>query len=130
MLDEGTPRGTETGRTCSNPHGADRPPYEITGFRPSFLRRKVASFDESRCLKTALDLAEGLRLKPPRPQARWCELLGDALPAAVRSAVPALPSGWREPLPRSRLEWRRRVPSTGRRTTSLHARLSPRMVAS
>src|ERR1035437_7227956 len=47
-LDEGTPRGTETGRTCSNPHGADCPPYEITGLRPSFLPQKVASGERSR----------------------------------------------------------------------------------
>src|ERR1035437_3790258 len=36
-------REAPPGRTCSKPHGADCPPYEITGFRPSFLRRKVAS---------------------------------------------------------------------------------------
>src|ERR1017187_1138948 len=47
---EGTPRGTETGRTCSNPHGADCPPYEITGFRPSFLCRKVAKASRRRAV--------------------------------------------------------------------------------
>src|ERR1019366_3683851 len=67
-LDVGTPRGTETGRTCSNPQGADCSPYEITGLRPSFLRRKVAKLAPTRLRPHFHDKAhEVLALPRPAP---------------------------------------------------------------
>lgn len=33
----------------------------------------LADFDKASRFKPALDFAEGLRLKPPQPQPRWCE---------------------------------------------------------
>jgi hypothetical protein len=90
----------------------------------------LADFDESRCLKPALDLAEGLRPKPRQPQPLSCEPWVGAWLAAVRSEAPVLPSSWRELLLRSRLGWRDRLRGTEKRTTSLHARRSQRMVAS
>ena len=89
----------------------------------------LAGFDESGHLKPALDLAEGQGPKPPQPRPRSREAAAAAWPAAARSAAQSLPSGWQGPLLRSRLGWRRRVPGTGRRTTSLHARRSRRTVA-
>src|ERR1017187_3367443 len=90
----------------------------------------LAGFDEAGRLRPALDLAKRLGLSPPQPRPRSYGHPAVKWLAAVRSAVPALPSGWQEPLPRSRLGWRRRVPSSGRRTTSSHAKRSQRMVAS
>src|SRR6185369_2141583 len=52
----------------------------------------LAGFDEPRGFQPALDLTEGLRLKPPQPRPRSFALWPVASPVAVRSAVPALPS--------------------------------------
>src|SRR5207247_6329801 len=77
-----------------------------------------------------LDLAEGLRLKPPQPQPRSCEPLGVAWPAAARSAAPVLPLSWPEPLLRSHLDWRHRPRCIEKHTTFFRARRSQRTVAS
>src|SRR5262245_41239638 len=58
-----------------------------------------ADFHETGRFKPALGLAKGQRAKPSQP------LAGGSL-AEVQSAAPALPSNWREPLLRSRLDWR------------------------
>lgn len=90
----------------------------------------LAGFNEACRLKPALDLTEGLGLKPPQPRPRWCEPWADGLRSEARSRVPALPLGSRGLLLPSPLGWQHRPPGIGKHTNRPHARQLPRTVAS
>jgi hypothetical protein len=82
----------------------------------------LGGFVEADRFKVALDLAKGLRLKPPQPQPRWFGLAGDEWLAAARGAVPKPLLGLREPPLRLRLGWQRPLRGIERRTNFLRAR--------
>ena len=90
----------------------------------------LASFEESRYLKPALDLPKGLGSKPPQPLPRPCEPSEDASPGVPRSGALKLPSSWRGPPLRSRLDWRHPLRGIEKHTTFLQARPSQRTLAS
>jgi hypothetical protein len=58
----------------------------------------LAGFDEAGSLQPALDLTEGSRPRPPQPRSRSSGHRAAVLLVVARSAVPGLPSGWRDPL--------------------------------
>src|SRR6266704_2054434 len=62
-------------------HGFSRTPHEL------YVTALLAGLHEARRFKPALDLTEGLRLKPPQPQPRSFGLSVGESPAVARNAV-------------------------------------------
>jgi hypothetical protein len=100
-------------------HGIDN---FIEATNKSDVTSFLGGFVEADRFKVALDLAKGLRLKPPQPQPRWFGLAGDEWLAAARGAVPKPLLGLREPPLRLRLGWQRPLRGIERRTNFLRAR--------
>ena len=62
-------------------HGFAQPTDELD------VATLLAGFHEARCFQAALDLAEGLRLKPPQSQPRSCEPSEGAWLVAAQSTI-------------------------------------------
>ena len=84
----------------------------------------LAGFEEAHRFKTSLDLAEGLRIKPPQPQPRSFESWVGVLPAVVQSKALAPLASWPKPHLPIHPGWLHLLPNIERRTKYLRSKRS------